>query len=98
MINTFHPSGTITSKTRKVSGRVVSWTKDETVAAELALLDGCYVLETDVPAAAADTRTMHARYLNLIEVERNFRTMKTGSWNCAPFFCAKPGAPRGTRW
>ncbi|MGH8020001.1 MAG: IS1634 family transposase, partial [Opitutaceae bacterium] len=64
--------------TVQVSGRVVSWTKDEAVAAELALLDGCYVLETDLPAAAADTHTVHERYMSLIDVERDFRTMKTG--------------------
>jgi hypothetical protein len=69
-----------------VTGRVVSWTKDAAVATDLALLDGCYVLETDLPAAAADTRTVHARYMSLIDVERDFRTMKTGLLELRPIF------------
>jgi transposase len=72
--------------TIEVEDRVVRWKKDEAVATELALLDGCYVLETDVPAAAADTRMVHARYMNLIEVERDFRTMKTGLLELRPIF------------
>lgn len=78
-----------------VSGRVVSWTKDEAVAADLALLDGCYVLETDVPAAAADTRTVHARYMSLIDVERDFRTMKTGLLELRPIFLRKAERTEG---
>lgn len=46
--------------------------------AEAALLDGCSVLETDVPQAMMDAATVDARYRNLQRVERDFRTMKTG--------------------
>jgi transposase len=81
--------------TLKVSGRVVSWTKDDAVAADLALLDGCYALETDVPASAADPRTIHARYMNLIEVERDFRTMKTGWLEMRPIFLRKAERTEG---
>ena len=81
--------------TINVSGRVVSWTKDEAVAVELALLDGCYVLETDVPVAAADTRTVHTRHMNLIEVERDFRTMKTGLLEIRPIFLRKAERTEG---
>ena len=81
--------------TVQVSGRVVSWTKDEAVAADLALLDGCYVLETDLPAAAADTRTVHERYMSLIEVERDFRTMKTGLLELRPIFLRKAERTEG---
>lgn len=78
-----------------VSERVVSLTKDEAAAADLALLDGCYVLETDVPAAAADTRTVHARYMSLIDVERDFRTMKTGLLEIRPIFLRKAARTEG---
>lgn len=81
--------------TIEVNGRVVSWSKNEKVATDLALLDGCYVLETDVPAAAADTRTVHTRYMNLIEVERDFRTMKTGLLELRPIFLRKAGRTEG---
>jgi len=70
----------------KFGPRVVSWTKDEAVGAELELLDGCYVLETDLPAAVADTATVHARYMSLMDVERDFRTMKTGLLELRPIF------------
>jgi len=81
--------------TVQVTGRVVSWTKAEAVAADLALLDGCYVLETDLPAAAADTRTVHARYMSLIDVERDFRTMKTGLLELRPIFLRKAERTEG---
>jgi hypothetical protein len=60
--------------------------KDPAVETQLALLDGCYVLETDLPAAVADARTVHARYLNLPDIERDFRTMKTGQLELRPIF------------
>lgn len=81
--------------TVQVTGRVVSWTKDEAVAADLALLDGCYVLETDLPAAVADTRTVHQRYMSLIDVERDFRTMKTGLLELRPIFLRKAERTEG---
>ena len=75
--------------------RVVSWTKDEAVGAELELLDGCYVLETDLPAAVADTNAVHARYMSLMDVERDFRTMKTGLLELRPIFLRKAERTEG---
>lgn len=70
----------------QVTERVVGLLKDPAVETELALLDGCYVLETDLPAAVADARTVHARYMNLTDIERDFRTMKTGQLELRPIF------------
>ncbi len=70
----------------QVSDRAVTLLKDPAVETQLALLDGCYVLETDLPAAAADARTVHARYMNLTDIERDFRTMKTGQLELRPIF------------
>lgn len=81
--------------TVQVADRVVSWTKDDGVAKDLALLDGCYVLETDLPAPAADTRTVHERYMSLIAVERDFRTMKTGLLELRPIFLRKAERTEG---
>jgi hypothetical protein len=81
--------------TVQVTDRLVSWTKDEAVAQNLALLDGCYVLETDLPASAADTRTVHERYMSLIDVERDFRTMKTGLLELRPIFLRKAERTEG---
>jgi len=69
--------------------------KDPTVETDLALLDGCYVLETDLPAAVADARTVHARYLSLPEIERDFRTMKTGQLELRPIFLRKAERTKG---
>ncbi|MEW6262582.1 MAG: transposase [Thermodesulfobacteriota bacterium] len=43
---------------------------DEEYLAEVAELDGCYVIKTDLPAEAADTETVKARYKGLARVER----------------------------
>ena len=53
---------------------------------EAALLDGCSVLETTVPAASMDRQTVDARYRDLQQVERNFKTMKTDFLEVRPIF------------
>jgi len=51
-----------------------------------AQLDGCYVVETDLPAPQADAQTLHDRYKDLALVERDFRTLKTGHLEFRPWF------------
>jgi transposase len=72
-------------------GRLLT-TLNATAQAETALLDGCYVLETDVPQTALDAQTVHDRYRDLHAVEQDFRTMKTGLLEVRPIFVRK--APR----
>jgi hypothetical protein len=79
----------------QVTERVVGLLKDPAVETQLALLDGCYVLETDLPAAVADARTVHARYMNLTDIERDFRTMKTGQLELRPIFVRKAERTEG---
>lgn len=67
-------------------------TLDTAAQAEATVLDGCYVLETDVPPTALDASTIHDRYRDLHEVEQDFRTMKTGLLEVRPIFVRK--APR----
>ena len=43
------------------------------------MLDGSYVLKTNVPIEGVDMKTIHDRYRDLIHVEDAFRTIKTGS-------------------
>ena len=62
---------------------------DEMAMAEEALLDGCYLLETDVPAALLDAPTVDQRYRDLQKVERNFRTVKTTFLEIRPIFLRK---------
>lgn len=51
---------------------------DENVRQEIAVLDGCYVIKTDVPAAIAGAETIHERYRDLAMVEDSFRNFKGG--------------------
>jgi hypothetical protein len=57
--------------------------------ADAALLDGCYVLETTVPAAQMEARTVDARYRDLQKVERNFKTIKTDFLEVRPIYLRK---------
>lgn len=54
--------------------------------ADVALLDGCYVLETTVPAGKMDAHTVDKRYRDLQKVERNFKTIKTDFLEVRPIF------------
>ncbi|MCX7019606.1 MAG: hypothetical protein NTY46_11580 [Candidatus Sumerlaeota bacterium] len=64
----------------------------KTVAARL---DGCYAITTDLPVTAADARTIHERYKDLIEVEDAFRTCKTGHLKVRPIFVRSGQSTRG---
>jgi hypothetical protein len=62
---------------------------DEDARAEDALRDGCYTLETDVPKALLDARTVDERYRDLQHVERHFRTVTTTFLEIRPIFLRK---------
>lgn len=68
---------------------------DEAKQADAALLDGCYVLETDVGKDLMDAPTVDARYRDLQHVERDFRTMKTSLLEMRPIFVRKATRTRG---
>ncbi len=59
------------------SGRKILLERDQAALAEIAKLDGCYVLKTDLAKDAASKDTVHARYKDLALVEWAFRTSKT---------------------
>ena len=67
-------------------------TVDEVAQTAAPLLDGCYVLETDVPQTVLEAQAVHDRYRELHEVEQDFRTMKTDLLEVRPVFVRK--APR----
>jgi hypothetical protein len=69
--------------------RVIVLSIDEDAKADDALLDGCYLLETDVPKGLMDTATVDGRYRDLQKVERNFRTVKTTFLEIRPIFVRK---------
>jgi transposase len=68
---------------------------DEQARADAGLLDGCHVLETDVSGEKMDAKTVDERYRSLQQVERNFRTLKTGFLEIRPVFVRKADRTRG---
>jgi len=79
----------------RLKDREVELVVDESGRAEVELLDGCYVLETDVPANLMDAATGNDRYMDLTRVERDFRSMKTGLLEIRPIFLRKARRTRG---
>lgn len=67
-------------------GREIIVDKDPIALANESLLDGCYVIKSDVPKTSADAQTLHDRYCDLENVERAFRTMKTVHLDLRPIF------------
>jgi len=76
--------GTFVSVTAK--DRHIKIEVDEEYQDEIAELDGCYVLKTDLPVEVASAETVHGRYKDLSMVELAFRTMKTSHLKVRPVF------------
>lgn len=79
----------------RLEGRQVVWTEVAPAREQEAQLDGCYVVESDLPVAAASPQAVHDRYLDLTRVERDFRTLKTGLLEMRPVFLRKADRTRG---
>lgn len=79
----------------RLEGREVVWEEDAAAREAEAQLDGCYVVESDLPVAVATTQQVHDRYVSLTAVERDFRTLKTGLLAIRPVFLRKEGRTRG---
>ncbi len=75
--------------------RQVVWQEDRVAREAEAQLDGCYVVESDLPAGTATTQQVHDRYVSLTAVERDFRTLKTGLLEIRPVFLRKAARTRG---
>lgn len=73
----------------------ISLTVDEVAYREESLLDGCYVIKSDIPGSVADSQIIHDRYRDLEQVERDFRTMKTGHLEVRPVYVRKESRTRG---
>jgi transposase len=69
--------------------RGIDCSVDAQAMADDALLDGCYTLETNVSRTHLDAASVDARYRDLQQVERNFRTLKTGCLEVRPIFLRK---------
>ena len=58
-------------------------------------LAGCYVVTTDVVPAALSAQQVHDSYVSLQQVERDFRTLKTGLLEVRPVWVRKESRTRG---
>jgi len=78
-----------------LQGRTIQVQKDETAQQQATLLDGCYVIETDVPRELLDAQTVHDRYTDLAHVEQDLRMLKTGLLEIRPVFVRLEKRTRG---
>ena len=78
-----------------MSERTLGWEIDEQAQKRTAKLDGCYVIKTDLPVQLATAQTIHDRYRDLAQVERAFRTFKTGHLEIRPTFVRTEASTRG---
>ncbi len=75
--------------------REISLSVGEAALGEIAKLDGCYVLRTDLGRAVADKECVHARYKDLAHVEWAFRTSKTVELELRPIHVRLATRTRG---
>jgi transposase len=68
---------------------------DDAALKESAKLDGCYVIKTDLLPEIATAETIHDRYKDLAQVERAFRTFKSGHLEVRPTFVRTELSTRG---
>jgi len=75
--------------------RAIALSKDNEKLQEVAKLDGCYVLRTDLSPAAASKELVHVRYKDLGLVEWAFRTSKTVQLEMRPIHVRLADRTRG---
>ena len=75
--------------------RTLHLTVDESVLKEKSLLDGCYVIKTDLPFAVANEQFVHDRYKDLYFVEQAFRTCKTEQLEIRPVYVHTCSSTKG---
>lgn len=79
----------------RLEGQTIVIDTDDNALSEIALLDGCYVIKSDVSKEGADAQTLHDRYCDLEKVERSFRTLKTTHLEMRPVFVKKAESTKG---
>ena len=75
--------------------RTISLSKDNESLGEIAKLDGCYVLRTDLSTTSACKELVHERYKDLALVEWAFRTSKTVQLEMRPIHVRLADRTRG---
>ena len=78
----------------EAEGRKLELKEDESALREEAMLDGCYVIKSDLPKEV-DKQVIHDRYKDLTEVEQAFRTCKTAMLEIRPWYVQTEESTRG---
>jgi len=78
-----------------VEGRGLSLHVDEKQKEEAKVLDGCYVIKTELKKTEISAEMAHQRYKDLAQVEYGFRTIKTGLLETRPVYVRKEERTRG---
>jgi Transposase DDE domain len=78
-----------------IEGREIRVAKELQALGEIAKLDGCYVLKTDLSREAASKETVHERYKDLALVEWAFRESKTVHLEMRPIYVRRKSRTRG---
>lgn len=75
--------------------RVLSFKEDRDKKDKASLLDGYYVIKTELDKESVSADIIHQRYKDLALVEQGFRTIKTGLLETRPVFVRKAKRTRG---
>jgi len=79
----------------KNDGRSIEITINNHALSQAEMLDGCYVIKSNLPANIITAAQIHDRYKDLSKVEQAFRTMKTGLLEIRPLFLRRADHTRG---
>ena len=79
----------------KTQDRQLRLEQDDAILKAASLLDGCYVIKTDLAKEVADKQIVHDRYKDLAEVEKAFRDCKTANLEVRPVFVRSEKSTRG---
>ncbi|MBI5219983.1 MAG: IS1634 family transposase [Bacteroidia bacterium] len=77
------------------SERTIHYSIDPSKEEEQSLLDGCYVMKTNVLQSDETKEILHDRYKDLALVETSFRTLKTGFEEVRPVYVRKEERTNG---
>lgn len=78
-----------------VDSRRISIDQNEEILREVSLLDGCYVIKTDIEQTQSETEEVHDRYKDLTDVEKAFRDSKTVHLELRPIYLRRGDRTRG---
>jgi hypothetical protein len=82
----------------RLEGRRAVWAEDAVARQQAEQLDGCYVVESDLPPRVASTQQVHDRYLDLTKSRAGFSHAQDRLAGTAADFGAQAGAhPRPRR-